>query len=200
MNRETANRLFLLRDGGLVFTGGALLEDEQGRLRLETTGAENVLLCWPPNRLEGCGGLTRENCRGPLGAWRIRTEEPGLGVSVRQTSRRKYAISVQPIPEHLKDVRLRIRYRGDIGMLFLGNTMISDNFWNGDVWEIGLREYREALKNEPLVLTIAPIRKGSEVIAETAMAARTEKTEENIAELEQISLQPVYDIPLFPET
>ena len=106
----------------------------------------------------------------------------------------KAVFSLQELPEGLKDVRLRIRYRGDIGMLFLGNQMISDNFCNGDTWEIGLREYREELKREKMVLTIAPIREGAVVNAETAMAARNEESQRETADLESAELQAVYEI------
>ena len=106
-------------------------------------------------------------------------------------------VLVTPISaEDLKDIRLRIDYEGDIGMLFLGNTLISDNFCNGDTWEIGLKEHREALRTEKPVLTVAPIREGAVVSAETAMAARSESSRQEIGELKKAVLQPVYEIEL----
>ncbi len=196
ISREMASRLFLLRDGSLVFADGALLEDEQGRLRLETTGADNCLQCWPPERLGASGKLKRVPDNGILGSWQAETESVSLSVSVRQVSRHKYEFCLPELPETLKDVRLRIDYEGDIGMLFLGNAMISDNFCNGDTWEIGLREHREALKTETPVLTIAPVREGAVVSVESAMAARSEESSRETGELKQAALLPVYDIVL----
>ena len=83
-----------------------------------------------------------------------------------------------------------------IKMLFLGNTMISDNFCNGDTWEIGLRERKEALKKVQPVLTVAPIREGATVNVESAMAARNEVADREIARLDRVALQPVYEIRL----
>ena len=194
LSREAADRLYLLRDGSLVFTEAALLEDEQGKLRLETTAGENVMLCWPPERLGQSGRLERLPDRGPLGAWRAAVEAAELEMKVEYPAPHKAVFSLPELPEGLKDVRLRIRYRGDIGMLFLGNQMISDNFCNGDTWEIGLREYREELKREKMVLTIAPIREGAVVNAETAMAARNEESQRETADLESAELQAVYEI------
>ena len=134
--------------------------------------------------------------RGPLGKWRADTEEAVLPVSVRQTAKHKYVFFLPEIPERLKDARLRIDYEGDIGMMFLKNRMISDNFCNGDTWEIGLKEYREALRTEKPVLTVAPIREGAVVSAETAMAARSESSRQEIGELKKAVLQPVYEIEL----
>ena len=173
ISREMANRLFLLRDGSLVFSSAALLEDEQGGLRLETPEPENLLQCWPPERLGLSGKLQRMPECGPLGVWRADTEAAVLSMTVQQTARYKYILALPEMPENLKDLRLRIDYEGDIGMLFLSNTMISDHFCNGDTWEIGLREYREALKTEKPVLTVAPIREGAVASAESAMVARS---------------------------
>ncbi len=196
LSREMANRMFLLRDGSLVFTEAALLEDEDGALRLEALEAENTLLCWPPERLGASGRLARRPDRGPLGVWEAKTGAVTLPVSARECARHKYVLTLPALPEELKDVRLRVDYEGDIGMLFLGNTMISDHFYNGDTWEIGLREHRAALRTAQPVLTIAPIREGAVVSVESAMAARNEKSEREIGELRRVSLQPVYALEL----
>ena len=103
------------------------------------------------------------------------------------------------MPEHalegLKDARLQIRYRGDIGMLFMNDRMISDNFCNYDVWEIGLMEHEESLDRE-MVLKIAPRREGAKVNVESAMAARNEEVRSNTGELLDVRVQPVYEICL----
>ncbi len=97
--------------------------------------------------------------------------------------------------EGLKDACLQIDYQGDIGMLFLKNEMVSDNFCNGDTWEYGLMEAKEKLQT-PFVLNIAPLRQGAAVSAESAMAARSEKADALIAALNGVRVQPVYEINL----
>ena len=99
------------------------------------------------------------------------------------------------IPDELKDARLQIDYRGDIGTLFLQDELISDNFCNEDTWEIGLMEHREKL-HSPLVLKIAPIREGANVNVESAMAARNEEVRSLTADLKSVRILPVYDIQL----
>ena len=126
--------------------------------------------------------------------WTAETEEIRLEVQAEKAAERKYVLTVPEIPEALKDVRMRIDYRGDIGMMFLGNEMISDNFCNGDTWEIGLKEHRERIGKEKPVLTIAPVREGAAVNVESAMAARNETAEREIGELDRVELQAVYEI------
>lgn len=40
----------------------------------------------------------------------------------------------------LSDVLMKIDYQGDVARLYLGKELIDDNFWNGEPWEIGLKE------------------------------------------------------------
>ena len=94
----------------------------------------------------------------------------------------------------LKDLRLRVNYRADIGMLFLNGEMISDNFCNGDTWGIGLREHAGALRHQPLVLKLTPLKKGASVNVASAMAARNEQVESTLGAVDSVSVQGVAEI------
>ena len=194
LSRQEADRFYLLRDGSLVMTDAALLEDETGALRLETVNAENILSCFPEDRL--LGQAQRLDSLGPWGRYRVQTEEKKISVRVEPAAPCRWRLRLpKDALAGLKDVRLRIFYRGDIGMLFVNDRMLSDNFCNGDVWEVGLSEIRDRLKGN-LVLKISPIREGAHVSAETAMAARSEEVLSEIAELRDVQAQPVYEIRL----
>ena len=194
LTREEANRLFILRDGSLILTDAALLEDENGFLRLETDQAENTLYCYPADRLQG--KARRMADQGPWGVYQADTAEKEIAIACEPAAPFRWKLH---IPENtldgLKDARLQINYRGDIGMLFLNDVMISDNFCNGDTWEVGLQEHRDKLPGT-MVLKISPIREGANVNVESAMAARNEEVKALIADLQQIKVQPVYEIKL----
>ena len=96
--------------------------------------------------------------------------------------------------EGVKDVRLQIDYSGDIGSLFLNSRLISDNFANGAVWEVGLREF--AGEHSQLVLYITPLKEGANVNVESGMAARVEEVGGAVAVLHSAELCPVYEIEL----
>ena len=80
-------------------------------------------------------------------------------------------------------------------MLFLNGAMISDNFCNGDTWEVGLREHKDKLPGA-VTLKISPLREGASVHVESAMAARNEEVKALIAELRAVKVQPVYELHL----
>ncbi len=194
LKRQEAEEMFVLRDGSLVFTDAALLEDEKGNLRLESTKARNTLRCYPPERLEGMA--ERLNDEGPFGVYLACTEEKTVPVQVEAAAPFRWKLKVEEDAlEGLWDARLQIRYMGDTGALFLRGEMISDNFSNGDVWEVGLREHRGDL-HQDMVLKIAPLREGSEVFVDSPMAARSEKVRNTRAELYGVSAVCVYDIKL----
>lgn len=194
ISRVEANQLFILRDGNLILTVAALLEDENSALRLETANAKNILRCYPAGRLEG--KAKRLSDEGIFGVYEVKIEEKQIPVACEPCAPCRWTISV---PENaldgLKDARLEIDYQGDIGMLFLNDTMISDNFCNGATWEVGLMEHRDKLTGK-MVLKITPIKEGANVNVESAMAARNEEVKKSIAELNQIRVQPVYEIKL----
>ncbi len=195
LSREEANRLFWLRDGSLVLTDGALLEDEEEKLRLETIQALNELRCYPADRLEGTGAH-RQADEGIWGVYRAETEPKEIVPVVNHPAPHRWTIRLpEKALEDLKDALLQIDYQGDIGTLWLEGEMISDNFCNGATWEVGLLEQRQRLGSE-MTLNIAPIREGARVNAETAMAGRNEEVTGLIAELKQLRVQPVYEIRL----
>ena len=193
LTRAEANTLFLLKDGALVCTEAALLEDERG-LRLETVKARNTLRCYPAAYLEG--HAERKADQGVWGVYETSVPEKKLSLTCEPAAPCRWTLSIpKGSLDGLKDVRLQIRYRGDIGALFLDDVMISDNFCNGDTWEVGLMEHREKLPGR-MVLKISPIREGATVSAESAMAARSEEVQALIAQLDKAELQPVYEIAL----
>ena len=196
VTRAQANQMFLLKNGGLLFTDAAPLEDEQGNLRLETTHENNLTYTYPADLLCHASAAVRKADEGILGLYEVIVPAREIHLEVNLAAPHRWTVKA---PENaldgLKDARLQISYRGDIGMLFLGNEMVSDNFCNGDTWEFGLKEYKEQLKT-PFVLNIAPIREGAQVNVESAMAARNEKVDALIAELNSIQVQPVYGVKL----
>ncbi len=152
------------------------------------------MLCYPADVLQGKAQCLSDAA--PFGVYEVKTEEKQIPVICEPCAPCRWTISVpENILEGLKDARLQIDYQGDIGMLFLNDVMISDNFCNGATWEVGLLEHRNKQPGR-MVLKITPIKEGANVNVESAMAARNEEVKKTIAELNQIRIQPVYEMTL----
>ena len=57
------------------------------------------------------------------------------------------------------DPLLRIRYAGDVARALLDGRLIADDFYNGSVWEIGLRQHAPEILKGELRVAILPLRK-----------------------------------------
>jgi len=193
LSREMAGQLYRLKSGGLLFTDAALLEGPDRALRLETTRADNTLYALPACLPEAA--RTPLNDCGPLAAYRACAAPRDIPLRVVSTAPRRWTVTLSARSmAGLKDIRLQIDYTGDIGMLFLGNTLISDNFCNGDTWEVGLREFFPEAGALTLTLVIVPLRRGRRIHADSPMAARSEQADATVATLSEVRAQPVYEI------
>lgn len=92
------------------------------------------------------------------------------------------------LPEGADDLLLRIRYRGDVGRLWAGGTLIGDNYANGAPWEVGLKEHGDLLRacDGVLTLAVAPLTPGSPVVMEEPFDA-----DGTVADLVDVALVPV---------
>ena len=195
ISRELANEMFLLKDGRLIFTTAALLEDEDG-IRLESVENTVLLHVYPADGLDNRADIkaSEKVLADCLGTWMVETEEKKPEVTVKQAGPTRYTVQVPPnVMDGVKDACLQVRYVGDIGNAFINGRMIHDNFANGAVWEISLREFAEELKTHCITLYIVPLKEGVNVNVESSMAARSEEVEHMIAELKDVRIQPVYE-------
>ena len=58
----------------------------------------------------------------------------------------------------MRQVLLRISYQGDIARIYTGGRLITDDFYHGAPWEVGLRDLGAADLKQGLDLQILPLR------------------------------------------
>ena len=81
---------------------------------------------------------------------------------------RSAAWTVSVAPDALtgvSDAYLDIDYRGDVGRLFAGTTLIDDNYYNGTTWRVGLKRFNREI-GKPLTLTVLPLRDDAPIYIE----------------------------------
>lgn len=196
LSREMADNMYMLSGGRLAFTDGIFLEDGDG-IRLESTKASNKVYVYPADGFAETEKMRRIADSGTvcLGAYLAETEERGTEAEVKQVAAFKYTLTIpETVTDGVKDALLQIEYTGDVGSAFINGRMIHDNFANGAVWEIGLKDFAEELKKDCMTIHIAPLKEGAKVNVESAMAARSEEADAYAAELKSVKIQPVYEI------
>jgi len=61
---------------------------------------------------------------------------------------------------------LRIHYKGDVARLTLNGRLLNDDFYNGSVFEVGLKRYAPDILSGNLCLEIMPLQKGMPIYFE----------------------------------
>lgn len=56
-----------------------------------------------------------------------------------------------------RDLLLRITYFGDVARIYLGDELIADNFYCGEVFDLGLKRFAPAIYEQPLLLKVLPL-------------------------------------------
>ena len=84
------------------------------------------------------------------------------------------------------------------GWLFCGDVLIADNFCNGETWQVGLRDYADAIDaaGGKLTLVVTPLRRGVRVKVTSSMAARLEQSDACVADVTDVYATPVYHMPV----
>ncbi|MFN3862161.1 MAG: beta-galactosidase [Roseateles sp.] len=122
--------------------------------------------------------------------------------------------AVQPIPEAFaaaaswslqlpaplpaaEDVLLELDFVGDIGRVFAGTTMLDDWYYNGQRWQIGLKQF--GLKpGAELKLTVLPLRADAPIYIDAAHRPQFAAGQTQVAELRSARLLPVRRVSIAP--
>ena len=103
-------------------------------------------------------------CANEADFWRVSVGRVGCFVA---------AVWKIKIPNDLKlrsgNFLLRIKYLGDAARIYLGQRLLTDNFYNGNVFEVGINRFAPEILNQDLFLKILPLRKDAPIyLAEEA--------------------------------
>ena len=80
----------------------------------------------------------------------------------------------------------------------LNLIQFADNFCNGETWQVGLRDYADAIDaaGGKLTLVVTPLRRGVRVKVTSSMAARLEQSDACVADVTDVYATPVYHMPV----
>ncbi|PXX52011.1 beta-galactosidase-like protein [Hungatella effluvii] len=184
-------KVVLLCDTAITYDGD--------NLRLETPAIENneVMLYIYPNHsiTELQGAIMNTVVDDIFTGVKIRWEDRqcrSIELPFQNVGVGKYTVNIPKEFHDCRELLLQIKYQGDIGQAFVNSEMISDNFCNGDIWEIGLKKHWDLVMNAPVTIVVTPLKKGSSVNVSSTMAGRLEENNEQIESVDRIHIKPVY--------
>jgi beta-galactosidase len=102
---------------------------------------------------------------GPAPSWRSKgvAHAPAEG-AFKQSARWRLTLPSEPL-DGLSELYLEVGYRGDVARLYSRNSLLTDNFYNGQPWSIGLSRFINT-ENNSFDLSILPLRKDAPVYFE----------------------------------
>jgi len=170
-------------------------------IRVENRSMDNEkvrLLMYPARTLRridregGCSETEDGIWKGVEVEW-TEKEEQVISLPVKHLGNFRYEVEIPERYDDCKETLMLIDYMGDIGNAFVDGELISDNFCNGSVWEIGLKNAWDPGKGNRITFVVNPVKENVRIDVSSVMAGRMEKTEGRKAVIENVRVRPVYE-------
>ena len=106
----------------------------------------------------------------------------------------RWSIRVPPIESPtVKNVFLRITYEGDVARVYEGGKLVTDDFFKGTPWEIGLRSIAVNGADPELELRILPLRQDSPIYLPAGTRPAFPSNGE-VVRLKDVQIVPEYEV------
>ena len=147
-------------DETLVVSEALILED-RNNLQLISHEVRNLVHVFPDRNVGIARSSAILNREKPMfkgfGTYSVTFEAVNPDVSFEKVSKQKYTLQLNSELSNLNDIFVNIDYVGDRGLAFIDGELITDHFYNGAKWEIGLKCFASRLKNNKMVLVFRPM-------------------------------------------
>lgn len=149
---------------GLVFTKQTLLVDSNSFDLISRGNETDTLLFYPALKsdpvISNASINLTSSANNQFSAYRVVFTPKTPMVKIEQPLKTNAVIHFdENFLDGLNDVFLKIDYTGDKGQAFLDGHLITDHFYYGAPWEIGMKRFAQQLKNQPLYLFFHAIKK-----------------------------------------
>jgi beta-galactosidase len=131
---------------------------------------------------------------GPIPAWRTHGVAQAPAESDPSYEARWSITLPSDSLKGLNELYLQVGYRGDVARLSAGSKLLTDNFYNGETWSIGLRRFIEPKMNS-FELSILPLRSDAPVYFELTRDLAF-KANGQIDTIDDLRLIPEYQLVL----
>jgi hypothetical protein len=111
----------------------------------------------------------------------------------------RWAVTVNPASmDHLSELFLEVNYQGDIARLYEDHRLLTDDFYNGLPWSIGLRRFLDPENAGRFELHILPLREDAPVYFELPRPPDF-SGKSQVGTLDSIRLVPEYELMINTE-
>ncbi|MBF4473479.1 beta-galactosidase [Flavobacterium sp. HJJ] len=112
------------------------------------------------------GSLEKLKDKGVFSSYKISLPQAVLNIESKQVSERKWALNLPlSLPKYVNDAYLTVQYIGDTAMGFIDGELVTDEFYKGIPWEIGLRKFLTG-KPQEMVFYFRPMQKNASYLVD----------------------------------
>lgn len=153
----------------LLFSDAVILQDENS-FTLLSDGKNNFTLSVYPKINTtpqiNSGNILKVSPDGPLSVFNISLPEIKIPVETRTVGERKYVVKLPASLNSLNDIFMQIDYTGDTGMGFIDGELVTDDFYKGIPWQIGLKKFYPNAASKEMVFYFRPLQKEATYLAD----------------------------------
>lgn len=184
-----------------VIISNADILAEEGRIEVGICGAQKVELhMCPPlkHELTSDKATLKSSVTGIFETFEFTAPQKNIALQISEFETGNCSIGFpEDMYSNVEDVMLQIDYSGNVGSAFVKGTLVSDNFCNGQIWEIGLRRIRPDVREHGMYIHIIPYKRGSDVLFDPAIKFENENQSDSVCKINSINAVPLFRINIF---
>jgi hypothetical protein len=106
----------------------------------------------------------------------------------------QWAIELPPgSMQGLSELFLKVRYTGDVARLYSSGSLLTDNFYNGQPWSVGLSRFLDTARANRIMLDVLPLRADAPIYVQSPKRPTFDEKGQAV-QLEDLELEPEYQL------
>ncbi len=202
ITKETALKSYLLttdKQEAIAFSDALILQDKEELKFLSLGKSDFGFSTYPKATIIPLADsrFTQIKDSSPLDNYRITLPSIKSELVHNLTGEDKVQVKLPILDKGLNDVFLNIDYLGDVGLAYLDNNLVADDFYKGLPWNIGLKQFIGNSKQNELQFYFRPIYKSATYLVDLLPSAKpTFAKDAKLVDIKRVSLVPEYTYTL----
>ncbi|UYQ90975.1 beta-galactosidase [Chitinophaga horti] len=176
----------------LLFSPATVLQDRNGKLQFYADNSPEftaTIYPAPKTPLKSAYAKAMGN-----GMWKFQLPVDSLIVTTKATGSNKLQVQLPAtLKKHVADAILTVDYIGDTGMGFLDGKLVTDEFYKGIPWEIGLQQLMPFQKEQALNFYFRPMHKDASYFVDLDGADIPDfGDKKTYLKINRVSIRPIY--------
>ena len=130
-----------------------------------------------------------------MSSFHISIPEVKIKVDTSRVGHKKFIVKLPASLENLNDIFLQINFTGDTGMGFLDGKLITDKFYDGIPWQIGLKKFYPYAASKEMVFYFRPMYKNATYLQDLNPGDVPDfKNRDEVLDIGKVSFIPEYKV------